>query len=396
MTRCMPRSAWERRETRIFSPHLEPFSHISPRKSYHLTFSKPFIVRCSIGTFEPLTLWMMSILFTRTRLRTWKHISNTPERNIDHFSSGEIGPEIACHRSHTVIEFETETDLTRNDFGSVRRVNPKSFSRLHVLFWRVRISRSLLSCSIRSDWMRCDSTVSVGIARNVSSRCNDTQSVWHCRNDTERCFIDSTAPTRTSRNAIWQEADLLPHALLSFTYDDDTSELYEDKVYVYPRTLEEAVRLGGESVIPDPYYVSTVALMYSNRRRMVSQIDIDTKWQCVWRRKISQTGRLDRYVQRRGSESRDHGSSGEDDYHCTFRLVLGERRFTISYAVLTLLSYNIHSDQSYKRVETKNSSSTKIYFVSISVVEQHCTSHDTLNLVRPHLKNSKFSKISSV
>ena len=26
--------------------------------------------------------------------------------------------------------------------------------------------------------------------------------------------------------------------------------------------LEEAVRLGGESVIPDPYYVSTVALMY--------------------------------------------------------------------------------------------------------------------------------------
>eukprot|EP00939_MAST-03C_sp_MAST-3C-sp1_P000999 g999.t1 len=109
---------------------------------------------------------------------------------------------------------------------------------------------------------------------------------------------DDDDGTEAGGRAVWTRADILPHALLSFTYDDLTSELYEEKVYVYPRTMDAAIRMGAS--VPDDHFVSSIAIMYSSRRGMVSQIDIDHMWSCVWRRKLSAPGRaiVDEYMDR--------------------------------------------------------------------------------------------------
>jgi len=109
----------------------------------------------------------------------------------------------------------------------------------------------------------------------------------------------------------------LPHALLSFTYREDDAELYEDKVYVYPRTPAAAEDLG--ATLPDDYFVASVAIMYSSRRGMVSQIDIHPKWTCVWRRKLEGPGRsiIDTYMDA-GMHLETLAAQGRGDYTLYF------------------------------------------------------------------------------
>ena len=60
--------------------------------------------------------------------------------------------------------------------------------------------------------------------------------------------------------------------LLSFTYSNADNQLLESKIYLYPKTPREAQALGIS--IPSKY-VSTVAVMYSDKRGLVAQYDME-------------------------------------------------------------------------------------------------------------------------
>ena len=85
---------------------------------------------------------------------------------------------------------------------------------------------------------------------------------------------------------------LLTTSLLSFTFEGN--RVVEEKVYVYPNSLEAAAAMGAK--VP-PAYVATAAVMFSSERGVVAQFDVDTHWSCVWRRSFNPVGAalVDRY-----------------------------------------------------------------------------------------------------
>ncbi len=93
---------------------------------------------------------------------------------------------------------------------------------------------------------------------------------------------------------------LLRYSLLSYTYDGArNNSLHEVKIYVYPKTIEDAISIGivpGDK--PPNKYVSTVAIMFSDKRGKVAQYDTDDIWSCIWHGEMSKSGQkiLDSYM----------------------------------------------------------------------------------------------------
>ena len=70
--------------------------------------------------------------------------------------------------------------------------------------------------------------------------------------------------------------------------------LLHDVLVLLDGTLEAAASLGAK--VP-PAYVATAAVMFSSKRGVVAQFDVDPHWSCVWRRSMNAAGEalIDKY-----------------------------------------------------------------------------------------------------